>query len=118
MAVANAVLDIVLADGFLENVNIIGKKLKTAMAGLVTKYPTLFVEVRGIGLHLGLRCQDNVAAGDIVAKALGNGLLVVPAGDNVIRMIPPLNITEEQVDEAISIMEIACDQMLPGEGNG
>lgn len=112
MAVANAVLDIVLADGFLANVNVIGGKLKAAMTGLADKYPSLFVEARGIGLHLGLRCQDNVVANDIVAKALENGLLVVPAGDNVLRMIPPLNITQEQVDEAISIMEKSCDQLL------
>ena len=117
MAVANAVLDVVLADGFMENVMTTGKKLHDAMNDLTAKYPTLFAEVRGIGMHLGLRCRENVVNNDIVVKAMENGLLVVPAGDNVVRMIPPMTITEEHVNEAISIMEKSCDQLV-AEGVG
>jgi len=117
MAVANAVLDIVLADGFLENVMATGKKLHTGMTQLVQKYPTLFKEVRGIGMHLGLRCQDKVVNGTVVVKAMANGLLVVPAGDNVVRLIPPMIITESHVNEAMAIMEKTCEDLL-AEGAG
>jgi acetylornithine/N-succinyldiaminopimelate aminotransferase len=117
MAVANAVLDVVLADGFMENVKKTGKNLYDAMSALTVKYPNLFTEVRGIGMHLGLRCKDSVVNNDIVVRAMKNGLLVVPAGDNVIRVIPPMTITELHVNEAIAIMETTCDQLIK-EGVG
>ena len=117
MAVANAVLDVVLADGFMENVISTGKSLYEAMSALTVKYPNLFTEARGVGMHLGLRCNDSVVNNDLVIRVLENGLLVVPAGDNVIRMIPPMTITEEHVSEAISVMETTCAQMIK-EGVG
>lgn len=112
MAVANAVLDVVLEDGFLANVNKMGKKLKSGMRDLVAKYPTLFAETRGLGLHLGLRCQDTVVGNDIVIKAMENGLLVVPGGDNVVRLMPPLTITAAQVDDALEILDTSCGQLV------
>ncbi len=112
MAVANAVLDVVLADGFMENVKAMGDKLRSGMQDLVEKYPNLFVEARGLGLHLGIRCQDAVAGNDIVVKAMENGLLLVPAGDNVVRLIPPMTITETDVDEALSILDTSCAQLI------
>ncbi len=112
MAVANAVLDVVLADGFLENVITTGKRLYEAMSELTVKYPCLFSETRGVGMHLGLRCKDGVINNNVVVKAMENGLLVVPAGDNVIRMIPPMTITEMDVNEATLIMETTCDQLI------
>jgi acetylornithine/N-succinyldiaminopimelate aminotransferase len=117
MAVANAVLDIVLADGFMENVNTTGRSLYEAMSALTVKYPNIFTEARGIGMHLGLRCKDGVANNDVVVKAMENGLLVVPAGDNVVRLIPPMTITKIHVNEAMLIMEKTCDQMIK-EGVG
>ena len=112
MAVANAVLDVVLADGFMENVMTTGKKLHDGMTALSVKYPILFDEARGIGMHLGLKCKDGIVNNDIVIKAIENGMLIVPGGDNVIRMIPPLTITEEHVNEAMTIMEKTCDQLI------
>ena len=117
MAVANAVLDVVLANGFMENVMTTGKKLHDGMTALSAKYPTLFDEVRGIGMHLGLKCKDGIVNNDIVIKAIEKGMLIVPGGDNVIRMIPPLTITEEHVNEAMTIMEKTCDQLI-AEGVG
>jgi acetylornithine/N-succinyldiaminopimelate aminotransferase len=117
MAVANAVLDVVLADGFMENVMKTGKSLYDAMSALTVKYPNLFTEARGIGMHLGLKCKDGVVNNEVVVKAMENGLLVVPAGDNVIRMIPPMTITEVHVNEAKLIMEKTCDQLIK-EGVG
>ena len=112
MAVANAVLDVVLANGFMENVMTTGKKLHDGMTALSAKYPTLFDEVRGIGMHLGLKCKDGIVNNDIVIKAIEKGMLTVPGGDNVIRMIPPLTITEEHVNEAMTIMGKTCDQLI------
>lgn len=117
MAVANAVLDVVLADGFLDNVMATGKKLHTAMGDLAQKYPQIFSDARGIGMHLGLRCKDGVVNNDVVVKAMNNGLLVVPAGDNVVRMIPPMTITEEHVQEAMATMEKSCEELI-AEGVG
>ena len=117
MAVANAVLDVVLANGFMENVMTTGKKLHDGMTALSAKYPTLFDEARGIGMHLGLKCKDGIVNNDIVIKAIEKGMLIVPGGDNVIRMIPPLTITEEHVNEAMTIMEKTCDQLI-AEGVG
>ena len=105
LAVANAVLDFVFANGFMENVMTTGKKLHDGMTALSAKYPTLFDEARGIGMHLGLKCKDGIVNNDIVIKAIEKGMLIVPGGDNVIRMIPPLTITEVQLNEAMTIME-------------
>ena len=63
-------------------------------------------------MHLGLKCKDGIVNNDIVIKAIENGMLIVPGGDNVIRMIPPLTITEEHVNEAMTIMEKTCDQLI------
>lgn len=112
MAVANAVLDVVLEDGFLDNVMRTGKKLHEEMSALAKKYPEIFSEARGIGMHLGLRCQNGVVNNTVVVKAMENGLMIVPAGDNVIRMIPPMTITEEHVEEAMKIMQKVCDALM------
>ncbi len=117
MAVANAVLDVVLADGFLDNVKAMGKKLTAGMQALVAAYPTLFVETRGLGLHLGLRCQDTVVGNDVVVKAMENGLLLVPAGDNVVRLIPPMTIEAAHVEEALTILDTSCAQLIE-QGTG
>lgn len=118
MAVANAVLDVVLADGFLDNVMSTGKKLHESMNELAGKYPSIFKEARGIGMHLGLRCNDQIVNNDVVVKAMNNGLLIVPAGDNVIRMIPPMTITEQHVADAMGIMETVCDELVAEGGGG
>ncbi|MFD1695144.1 aspartate aminotransferase family protein [Roseibium aestuarii] len=106
MAVGNAVLDVVLADGFLEQIQSRGLSFKQKLASLVDSHPALFEEVRGKGLMLGLKCK--IAPADFVAAAREHELLAVPAGDNVVRIMPPLTITEEEIGEAISRMEKAA----------
>ena len=69
---------------------------------LVTAYPKLFAEVRGSGLLLGIRCV--VPAGDFVARLRENGLLTLTAGDNVLRILPPLIVGEAEIGEAMDIM--------------
>ena len=108
MACANAVLDVVLSDGFLENVNSMSERLREGLNDLVTKYPHHLTGVRGKGLLLGLRFRgDGSEAGAMVAKANALGLLSVPAGDNIMRLIPPLIIADAHVDEALGILNKA-----------
>ena len=103
MAVGNAVLDVVLAEGFLARVERIGALLQGRLETLVKRHPELFTEVRGKGLMLGLRSA--VPATQVVARLRDEGLLTVGAAEEVIRLLPPLIIDESHVDEALTILE-------------
>ncbi len=109
MAAGNAVLDIVLAPGFMENVEKTSKRFKVGLERLVARYPHLLAETRGKGLMLGLQCR--ITNGDLVKKLMDHGLLSVPAGDNVVRFVPPLTITTTEVDEALKILETALSEL-------
>lgn len=106
VAVGNAVLDVILEDGFLDRVNRIANYLDQQLVGVVDRHRNVIEEVRGTGLMLGLKCR--VPNGDLVAALRGQGLLTVPSGDNMVRFLPPLTIEEEQVREAISALDAAC----------
>jgi acetylornithine/N-succinyldiaminopimelate aminotransferase len=106
MAVGNAVLDIVLAPGFLDHVRQIGLLMMQRLAELRDRHPEVIAEVRGQGLLLGLRTV--VPNGDFVAAARAQKLLTIPAGDNVVRLMPPLIITEAEAGEAASRLDAAC----------
>jgi acetylornithine/N-succinyldiaminopimelate aminotransferase len=106
MAVGNAVLDVVLGDGFLEDVQKKGLNLKQKLAGLVDSHPKVLEQVRGNGLMLGLKCV--VPAAEYVAAAYDAGLLAVPAGDNVVRIMPPLTMTEDEIAIAVERLEQAA----------
>ncbi len=116
-AVGNAVLDVVLADGFLENVERLAGKLMLGLERLVTEYPGIFSEVRGKGLMIGLRCNDNIVNGSVVQALIMGGLMTVPAGDNIVRLLPPLVIEDADIDEALSILAKTC-QDITNEGAG
>jgi acetylornithine/N-succinyldiaminopimelate aminotransferase len=103
MAVGNAVLDVMLADGFFANVEKMGSRLRGRLEELVRRYPALYAEVRGVGLLLGLRAV--VPNGDVVTRLREAGLLTAPAGDNVVRVMPPLIIDESHIDQAMAIFE-------------
>ncbi|WP_211107191.1 aspartate aminotransferase family protein [Azospirillum thermophilum] len=103
MAVGNAVLDLMMAPGFLDQVQATSGLLQGKLEQLIKANPGVFAELRGMGLMLGIKCV--VPSGDVVAKARENGLLLVPAGDNVFRILPPLNIGEAEVNEAIAILD-------------
>ena len=103
MAVANAVLDVMLADGFLPRVERTGKLLWDKLGAVVKKHPKVFAELRGAALMLGLKCV--VPAGDMVDKLRANGLLTVSAGDNVVRVLPPLIVDEAQVNDGVAIID-------------
>jgi acetylornithine/N-succinyldiaminopimelate aminotransferase len=109
MAVGNAVLDVVLAPGFLEHVRQTGLLLKQRLAELQDKHPKIVELVRGEGLMLGVKLRVN--NGDFAAAARAERLLVIPAGDNVVRLLPPLVITEDEALEAVKRLDAACAPM-------
>jgi len=105
-AVGNAVLDVVLADGFLEHVQQRALKLKQGLARLKDLHPTVIDDIRGQGLMMGIKTK--VLNSDFVKAALGEKLLVIGAGDNVVRLLPPLIVTDDEIDEALHKLETAC----------
>ncbi|GIK97349.1 MAG: acetylornithine aminotransferase [Alphaproteobacteria bacterium] len=106
MAVGNAVLDVLLADGFLSNVERMGKLLRARLEDLVRRHPLVLDSVRGLGLMLGLKCV--VPNTEMQARLRENGLLTVGAGDNVVRILPPLIVDERHVEEAVATIEATC----------
>ncbi|MFG1297843.1 MULTISPECIES: aspartate aminotransferase family protein [Xanthobacter] len=106
MAVGNAVLDLVLAEGFFDHVNTISARLKEKLGQLVARHPRVLAEVRGKGLLLGVKAQ--VPAGDLVVALREEGLLAPGASDNVVRLLPPLIVSAEEADLAVEKIEAAC----------
>ncbi len=116
MAVGNAVLDVVLAPGFLDEVKQKGLKLKQKLASLVDLHDGVFEEVRGDGLLLGLKCRVPVARA--VAAMREHKLLTVGAGDNVVRFLPALVVSDAEIDEAVARVEAAAHALESGYGLG
>jgi acetylornithine/N-succinyldiaminopimelate aminotransferase len=105
-SVAGAVLDVVLTPGFVEHVALMGLKLKQRLGELKDRHGEIILEVRGEGLMLGIALR--IAVNDFVAAAREAGLIVIPAADNVARLLPPLIIGEEEIAEAIARLERTC----------
>jgi len=99
MAVGNAVLDVVLARGFLDEVTRKAARLRQSLAEVKDNSSGLVLEVRGNGLLTGLKLDPGIPAGDFVTAALAEHLLLIGAGDNVVRILPPLNIDEADIVE-------------------
>ncbi len=111
-AVGNAVLDVVLDDGFLAHVAEMGLLLKQRLAELKDRFPNLIGEIRGEGLMIGLAMR--VPVNDFVAAARAEKLLLIPAGDNVARMLPPLIIGPDEVSEGLRRLTAACAHLSAG----
>jgi acetylornithine/N-succinyldiaminopimelate aminotransferase len=107
MRVGNAVLDIVLEPSFVPHVKKMGVFLHDGLTRLVDDYPDLLQEVRGRGLMLGLKCRIENKA--LVSAARDQHLLLVGADDNVVRLLPPLIITEKECEEALARLRKACE---------
>ena len=105
-AVGCALLDQVTNPAFLAHVNRIAGLLQQKLAGLIAKHPDVFTELRGTGLMLGLKCKP--ANTDVVAAGYDAQLITVPAADNVIRLLPPLTLSEDEVDQAIARLDLAA----------
>lgn len=103
MSVGNAILDLILEPGFLEEVARKGSKLKTGLEALTDKFPEQISAVTGLGLMIGVKCV--IANTDMLVALRNNGLLVGKAGDNMIRLLPPMNVSDEHVDQALAIIE-------------
>ena len=106
MAVGNAVLDVVLAPGFLDHVSAMGLRLKQRLAGLKDEHGGIIEEIRGQGLMLGLKCKVPNQA--LLQSLAAERMLTVQAGDNVVRLLPPLIVGEAEIDEACAKIEAAC----------
>jgi acetylornithine/N-succinyldiaminopimelate aminotransferase len=113
MAVGNAVLDVILEPGFLESVERKGLLLKQRLAELKDRHPSIIAEVRGQGLIMGLRTV--VPNTEFVSAARAQKLIVIGAGDNVVRLLPPLIITEADLAEAINRLDAACTAIEAGQ---
>jgi len=109
MAAAHAVLDVVLADGFLERVRHCGLLLKQRLAEIKDRFPTVVAEVRGEGLLVGLRAV--VPNGQLVDELRAEKMITVAAADNVVRLLPPLIVSDAEIAEAARRLERACDRL-------
>jgi len=105
MAVAEVVLDELAAPGFLADVRRRAGIMVAALRAVAQRHPALVAEVRGRGFLCGVRLAEDVAAGEVVAALREARLLTVPAGENTVRFLPPLNISEEEIDLAVSRFE-------------
>ena len=112
MAVGNAVLDVVLAEGFVERVAQLGLLARQRLAELKDRRPDVVAEIRGEGLMLGLKVK--VSPQDFAAAARAHNLLTIPAGDNVVRLIPPLVLSDEELGEGVRRLDAACADIEAG----
>jgi acetylornithine/N-succinyldiaminopimelate aminotransferase len=105
-AVGNAVLDVVLEEGFLDNVLRQSINLKQKLERLKDQHPAVIEEIRGSGLMMGIKCKVPNTA--FQKAALDEKILVIGAGDNVVRLLPPLIVTDADVTEAVNKLEAVC----------
>jgi acetylornithine/N-succinyldiaminopimelate aminotransferase len=109
MAVGNAVLDVIFEKDFLQNVKKKGEYFDIALNKIKNKYPKIIGEIRGIGLMKGLKMLvDNT---EFIKKLMNQKMLTIKAEENVIRVFPPLVVKNNELDEAISKIEAACEEM-------
>ncbi|GMB81056.1 aspartate aminotransferase family protein [Shinella zoogloeoides] len=109
MAVGNAVLDVVLEDGFLQHVRDVALVFRQGLAALKDRFPEVIEDIRGEGLMLGIKAKVPVA--DLLKAVRAENLLAVPAGDNVLRLLPPLVVTAEEAREGLARIERAAEKL-------
>jgi len=106
VAAANAVLDVMLKPGFFDHVQKMSLVLKQKLASVIDRHPDIVSEVRGEGLLIGIKAV--VPSGDLVTALRNEKLLTVGAGDNVVRFLPPLIVTEAEIEDGVARLERAC----------
>jgi len=109
-AVGNAVMDLLLADNFLDDIKASGEYLQRGLLGLIDKYPTLLESIDGRGLMLGLKCK--VENTRVFLGVRERKLLLAKANNNMVRMLPPLNISNAEADQALGIIADTCEALL------
>ena len=110
-AAGNAVLDVILAPGFLEEVQRKGNKLRAELDKLAREFPQVYEDARGMGLLQGLKCV--LPQGEVQAACVAEGLMAITAGENVLRLAPPLVVTDADLDEAMAMLRRATLRVLP-----
>src|ERR1700759_3784234 len=113
VAAANAVLDVMLAPGFFDHVQKMSLLLKQKLASVVDRYPSILAEVRGEGLLIGVKAV--VPSGDLVNALRDQKLLTVGAGDNVVRFLAPLIVSESEIAQSVQRLEQACMALSGGQ---
>jgi acetylornithine/N-succinyldiaminopimelate aminotransferase len=114
MAVGNAVMDVLMEDGFLDRVHKSAEYLRESLERIVVKHPDVVEDVRGMGTMLGLKCK--VTNTDLIDRLREEGLLAVGSGDNVARLAPPLIVDNAQIDAAVEMIDRACAALGGGDG--
>jgi acetylornithine/N-succinyldiaminopimelate aminotransferase len=112
-AAGNAVLDVILAPGFLDQVDGVARHLWRGFERLAAEHPAVVEEARGAGLLLGLKLRPEVSNTEMQAACVAEGLLTVAAGMNVLRVAPPLIITEAEADLALEMLGRVCRALAP-----
>jgi acetylornithine/N-succinyldiaminopimelate aminotransferase len=112
IAAANAVLDVMLKPGFFDHVQKMSLLLKQKLASVVDRYPAVLADVRGEGLLVGVKAV--VPSGDLVTALRDEKLLTVGAGDNVVRFLAPLIVSEAEIEESVQCLERACKALSAG----
>jgi acetylornithine/N-succinyldiaminopimelate aminotransferase len=106
MSVGNAVLDQILKKGFLNNVKKVSKYFHSELNKLKDEFPKVIKEVRGVGLLIGLQLYNDQTK--FIQKLMDNKLLTIRAAENVIRILPPLNVKKKEIDLSIKIIRKIC----------
>ena len=106
MSVGNAVLDVIFKKNFLKNVRKMSKYFKTKLNIIQEQNQKVIKEVRGTGLLLGLQIKVNQAK--FIDKLMKEKLLTIRAAENVVRILPPLNVTKKEIDQAVTIINKVC----------
>jgi acetylornithine/N-succinyldiaminopimelate aminotransferase len=114
MSAANAVLDVMLEPGFLDRVRHTALLLKQRLAEIKDRYPSVIAEVRGEGLLVGVRAVVPAAA--LVDALRAERMIAVPSGDNVVRLLPPLIVSEQEIAEGVARLDRACAQLSRQHG--
>ena len=109
MAVGNTVMDIVSTKKFLNNVKKTSKYFFSKLDKLKKKYPSIIKEIRGKGLLIGIQLHTDQTK--FIKKLTDNQLLTIRAAENVVRILPPLNVKKNEIDLAIKIIEKVCSQI-------
>jgi len=100
---------VILAPGFLEGVQRKGNKLRTELDKIARDFPTVFVDARGLGLLLGMKAA--IPVGQVQAACVAEGLMAITAGDNVLRLAPPLVVSDSDLDQAVTMLRAAAGKV-------
>jgi acetylornithine/N-succinyldiaminopimelate aminotransferase len=116
MAVGNAVLDVILADGFLDEVKRKALLMKQSLAAIADEFPDVIEGIRGAGLMLGIKCK--MPNGKVNEALRGEKVLAVPAGENVLRLLPPLTISDEDIRLGLERIHAGVAKLSASTKNG